>query len=94
MTSDEILKEALITVEVNEDFTEAVMHLQDDSRLCFCHRVGERWAKAVGPEGRAQDEGAAGKLLSAIRMFRLNRKHLDIQFDDGSRWDEALGCSS
>jgi hypothetical protein len=23
-------------------------------------------------------------------MFRLNAKHLDIQFEDDSRWDEAL----
>ncbi len=90
MASDETLKRALLTVEVNADFTEAVMHLQDNSRLCFCHRVGERWAKAVGPEEREHEGGKAGELLSAIRMFRLNRKHLDIQFDDGSRWDEAL----
>ena len=90
MTSDETLKRALLTVEVNEDFTEAVMRLQDNSRLCFCHRIGERWAKAVGPEEREDEGGQAQELLSAMRMFRLNRKHLDIQFEDGSRWDEAL----
>jgi len=90
MTSDETLRRALLAVEVNEDFTEAVMRLQDNSRLCFCHRVDERWAKAVGPEEREHEGGEAGELLSAIRMFRLNRKHLDIQFEDGSRCDEAL----
>ena len=90
MTSDETLRRALLTVEVNEDFTEAVMRLQDNSRLCFCHRVGERWAKAVGPEEREPEGGEAEELLSAIKMFRLNRKHLDIQFEDGSCWDEAL----
>ena len=90
MTSYEILKNALLTVDVNEDFTEAVMHLRDDSRLCFCHRVGERWAKAVGPVGQERDGGQAEEVLSTIRMFRLNRKHLDIQFKDGSRWDEAV----
>ena len=26
----------------------------------------------------------------AITIFRLNAKHLDIQFEDGSRWDEAF----
>ena len=90
MTSDETLRRALLTVEVNEDFTEAVMRLQDNSRLCFCHRVGERWAKAVVPGQREDETELAGELLSAITMFRLNAKHLDIQFEDGSRWDEVL----
>ena len=90
MTSEEILRKALTAVEVNEDFTEAVIRLQDNSRLCFCHRVGERWSKAVGPEEQEHEGGEAGELLSAIKMFRLNRNHLDIQFEDGSRWDEAL----
>ena len=90
MTSEETLGKAILTVEVNEDFTEAVMRLQDNSRLCFCHRVDEHWAKAVGPEELEQEGGEAGELLAAIKMFRLNRKHLDIQFQDGSRWDEPL----
>jgi len=90
MTSEETLRRSLLTVVVNENFSEAVMQLRDNSRLCFCHRVGERWAKAVGPEEREHEGGKAGELLSAITMFRLNRKHLDIQFEDGSRWDEAL----
>ena len=90
MTAGETLSKTLASVDVNEDFTEAVMCLQDDSRLCFCHRVDERWAKAVGPEEREHDGGEAGELLLAISMFRLNRKHLDIQFEDGSRWDENL----
>ena len=66
------------------------MRLQDNSRLCFCHRVGERWAKAVGPGQREDETGLAGELLSAMTMFRLNAKHLDIEFEDGSRWDETL----
>jgi len=90
MTSDETLKIALLTVEVNAEFTAAVLRLKDHSRLCFCHRVDERWAKSVGPEEREHEGGKASELLSAIQMFRLNRKHLDIQFQDGSRWDEAL----
>jgi hypothetical protein len=88
--SDAFLRETLRAVEVNDDFTEAVLQLKDASRLCFCHRVGERWAKSVGPEGREEDGGDADTLVSAITMFRLNRKHLDIQFEDGSRWDESV----
>ena len=80
----------MLTVAANEGFTEAVMTFNDGTRLCFCHRVGERWAKAVGPEQRESNEGLAGELLAAIRMFRLNAKHLDVQFEDGSRWDQAV----
>jgi len=64
--------------------------LRDGSRLCFCHRVGERWAKVVGPAENETEAALAGHLLAAIKRFRLNAKHLDIEFADGSRWDEAL----
>jgi hypothetical protein len=90
MTSAETLQAALLTVAANESFAEAVLSLRDGSRLCFCHRVGERWAKAVGPEGHEDEAGLGGNLLAAIAKFRLNAKHLDIEFQDGSRWDEAL----
>ena len=90
MKSDEVLRRALLAIDVNENHTEAVMHLKDNSRLCFCHQVGERWAKTVGPQEQERDGGQADEILSAISMFRLNRKHLDIQFKDGSRWDEAV----
>ena len=83
----ETLRSEIATVETNNLFSEAVLHLRDQSRLCFCHRVDERWAKAVGPEGKEKQGGRAASLLSCIQMFRLNSKHLDIQFEDGSRWD-------
>ena len=56
--------------------------MRDDSRLCFCHRVGERRAKAEGAEG-----GLAGRMLPLIALFRLNARHLDVQFGDGTRWE-------
>ena len=90
MISADTLRTSLRAVEVDEAFTEAVLQLHDNSRLCFCHRVDERWAKSVGASGREDEAGLAGELLSVITMFRLNAKHLDIQFQDGSRWDEAL----
>ncbi len=90
MNSQKILCRELVSVVVNDNFTEAVLRLRDESRLCFCHRVGERWAKAVGTEGREEEAGSAGELLAAVAMFRLNAKHLDIQFNDGSRWDKGL----
>jgi hypothetical protein len=90
MTSEEILRRSLMGVEANENFTEAVMLFHDNSRLCFCHRVRERWAIAFGPGQREDETGLAGELLFAMTIFRLNAKHLDIQFEDGSRWDDAV----
>lgn len=87
MTHEEQLRKAFVTLEVNGAFSEAVAKLRDGSRLCFCHKVGERWAKAVGPP-EAETEGLlAGEILPLIAQFRLNAKHLDIHFVDGSRWE-------
>lgn len=83
MTSEEEFRRAFASLEVNEDFTEAVLAMRDGSQLCFCHRVGERWAKATG----GGEVSLAGQLLPLIGTFRLNGKHLDIQFQDGSRWE-------
>ena len=88
MTCAKTLSDSLISAEVNEDFTEAALALRDKSKLCFCHRVNERWSKAVGET--EEETGMAGELLAAVTMFRLNARHLDIRFNDGSRWDEAL----
>jgi hypothetical protein len=87
MTSEEEFRRAFASLEVNEDFTEAVVGMRDGSQLCFCHRVGERWVKVVC-EGEVN---TAGQLLPLIGMFRLNRKHLDIQFQDGGRWEARFG---
>lgn len=84
MTYEEEFRQAFASLEVNEEFTEAVLTMRDGSRLSFRHRVGERWAKATGD---GEDGGVADQLLPLIGTFRLNRKHLDIQFQDGSRWE-------
>ena len=89
-TSADRLQASLVFAEADARFTEAVLHLQDQSRLCFRHAVGERWAKSVGPQGREAEAGLAEELLPAIAHFRLNAKHLDIQFHDGSRWEETV----
>jgi hypothetical protein len=86
MTHEAFLRSAFVSVEVNADFSEAVLVMRDGSRLCFCHRVGERWAKAEGA-GSGEEEALAGTVLAGMAMFRLNPKHLDIQFVDGSRWE-------
>jgi hypothetical protein len=86
MTSD-VFRESFVSLEVNGEFTEAVVGMRDGSRLCFCHRVGERWAKAVG-DGEA---ALAGRVLPLIALFRLNARHLDVHFHDGSRWEAPFG---
>lgn len=90
MTRADNLSAELVSVEANEQFTEAVMRFGDHSRLCFCHRVGERWAIAVGPELSDTETGLAGTFLSTMSKFRLNAKHLDIYFEDDSRWEQQI----
>jgi hypothetical protein len=87
MTNEAFLRRALASVEVNDTFSEAAVVMTDRSRLCFCHRVGERWASAEGA-------GLAEEVLAMIATFRLNGKHLDVQFRDGSRWEARLGLST
>ena len=87
MTADELFRESFVLLEVNDEFTEAVVGMRDGSRLCFCHRVGERWARAVGDHEAA----LSGRVLPLIARFRLNPRHLDVHFHDGSRWEALFG---
>lgn len=90
MTDEAFLRGALASVEVNDTFSEAIVTMMDGSRLCFCHRVGQRWAKAEAAGGKESQASLAGQALARIALFRLNAKHLDIQFADGSRWEAAF----
>ena len=93
MTASGFIRESFVSVEVNEDFSEAVLAMRDGSRLCFRHRVGERWARAVAPGEAASDATLAGGVLSRIALFRLNSRHLDVQFADGTRWEVLFAGS-
>lgn len=90
MTQADLLRHAFVSVQTDAAFSEAVVVLRDGSRLYFCHRVDERWAKAIGPEGEKHVSGTAGAVLNGISLFRLNAKHLDIHFTDGSRWEHLF----
>jgi hypothetical protein len=87
MTHEAFLRSSFVALEANGDFSEAVLVMRDGSRLSFCHRVGERWAKAEGPGASAGDGLLAGATLATMVTFRLNAKHLEIRFADGSRWE-------
>ena len=88
-TADQLVRQ-LASSEVNTTFSEAVLTLVDDTRLCFRHTVDQRWARAVGSEADESAHGLATELVEQISGFRLNAKHLDIQFADGSRFDRQL----
>jgi hypothetical protein len=83
MTDAHFLRRSFVSLEVNELFTEAALTMRDGSRLVFCHRVGERRAGAVGA---GEGGGEAGQVLARVALFRLNARHLDVRFADGSRW--------
>ncbi|MGE3805241.1 MAG: hypothetical protein AB7K24_11265 [Gemmataceae bacterium] len=87
MSNADLLRAAFASIEVAADFGAATVTLTDGSLLEFCHRVSERWARV--PEGTG-DEAAARQILAAIQQFRLNAKHLDIFFQDGSRWEAGF----
>jgi hypothetical protein len=87
MTAEEMLRAAFVSVEVNEVFTHATVSMIDNSKLLFCHGVGERWVKATAAGQAGIAPALASDLLPRIAMFRLDRKHLDVQFNDGSRFE-------
>jgi hypothetical protein len=84
MSAADELRAGIAHLEVIDDhFSEAVVSFHDGSQLRFRHRVDERWVQ-VEPEAAT---GQAARLLARIARFRLNAKHLDLTFDDGSQWE-------
>jgi hypothetical protein len=64
---------------VNAAFTQAVLFFADGSYAQFEHTGREnRWAKASAPQSLAD------RVCQALRHFRLNAKHLQLYFEDGS----------
>ncbi len=84
MSDGDLIRASFTSLEVNDAFTEAAALLDDQSRLEFRHRVGERSVQALGPENQ---DHRAKQILALVKRFRLNAKHLDVEFIDGSRWE-------
>lgn len=64
---------------VNADFNQAILFFDDGSYLQFEHTSrANRWAKA------SASPSMADRLCRALQRFRLNAKHLQLYFDDGS----------
>ena len=94
MTTAKLLEKQLSSSDVNSTFSEAVLTLSDDTRLCVQHSVDQRWAKAVGPDGDESAPGLATELIEQIDGFRLNAKNRESQFHDGSRGERPLTHST
>jgi hypothetical protein len=63
----------------NAEFTEGSLFFRDGSFLQFVHKArDERWARP------SADDTLAGEFCRSLRQFRLNARHLQLFFDDGS----------
>lgn len=89
--SANLVQATLTNVEVMDAaFSEAIISFQDGSRLRLVHRVGERWLKVE----EDATTSVAAKVLARVATFRLNAKHLELLFDDGSRWEAGFAGRS
>jgi hypothetical protein len=64
---------------VNAAFNRATLDFSDGSSLQFEHTSrSNRWARA------SADSTLADEICRSIRQFRLNAKHLQLFFEDGT----------
>jgi len=75
----EYTKRNVTRYAVNPAFNRGVLDFSDGSYLQFEHTSrSNRWARASAEATIADDVGRS------IRQFRLNAKHLQLFFEDGS----------
>jgi hypothetical protein len=64
---------------VNAEFNQATLYFADGSHLQFEHTSrSNRWARA------SADRTTADDVCRTLYQFRLNAKHLQLFFEDGS----------
>jgi len=86
MISD-FMKEQATRYVANARFTQAAVFFKDGSHLTFEHTSREnRWARP------STDGTTADAVCRAITQFRLNAKHLQLFFEDGS--DVEFGAAA
>ncbi len=79
MTSAESAHAQAVRYVANGSFDKAVLFFADGSYLQLSHTgIDTRWAKA------SAEPSMADGICQAIRLFRLNAKHLQLYFTDGS----------
>ena len=75
--------------EVNANYNHAVLHFEDGSYLHFEHTSRtNRWARA------SADGTTADAICRALHQFRLNAKHLQLFFEDGSDAEYTLKAAT
>ena len=79
MNFAEYAKKQAVRYEVNAEFNQGKLEFTDGSHLQFEHTSrSNRWARA------SADGTIAGEICRSIHQFRLNAKHLQLFFEDGS----------
>ncbi len=79
MTSAEIAYAQATRYVTNGAFNQAVLFFADGSYLQLEHTgIDTRWAKA------SAEPSMADGICQTMRLFRLNAKHLQLYFTDGS----------
>ncbi|HCR17327.1 MAG TPA: hypothetical protein DIU35_07565 [Candidatus Latescibacteria bacterium] len=72
----------IVALDVNVDANAAVLHFEDGSYIEFVHTSrSNRWAKP------SSESGVSENCCEAMKSFRLNGKHLQVYFEDGSAID-------
>jgi hypothetical protein len=75
----ELARQQATHYTVNSEFNKAVLYFNDASFIEFEHTSRQnRWARA------SADRTAADRVCRSIGQFRLNAKHLQLFFEDGS----------
>ena len=107
MTNADLLRSSFVALEVNDECTEAALVLHDDSRLHFVHRVGERTARALGPEAfdiATFEQASLARIgMPAEIAMRHRPTHFSHVFSGGGgyasayysyMWSEVLDCDA
>ena len=78
-TMAQTFRPEVVRYVVNVNFNQAVLFMSDGSYLQFEHKTTDnRWARA------STEQTMADSLCHALRLFRLNAKHLQLYFEDDS----------
>jgi len=75
----DLARNEAVRYNADADFKRAALFFRDDSFIEFEHSSRDtRWARA------SADGTIADNVCRSIRIFRLNAKHLQLFFEDGS----------
>ena len=79
---DQTVREQATRSVANAAFNRAIVSFRDGSKLTFEHTSRQnRWAKA-------SEEGTVAETIClAMTQFRLNARHLELFFRDGSSFE-------